>query len=838
VRAFRFGLAAVFVAVEAIVALALIFSTDSEDNPWITAGFAVTAGVLFAVSGLVAMWRRPDNATGLLLAAVGYTWFLGALTAATNDWVFTVGYVFSGTAFVAFTALALAFPSGRLARGAERWVVAGAAILLIGSSLLEAMLTADPASDCDSCAQSTIVVVEAPDAARAVEVVTEVLGLALIATITIVLVRRWRRASAALRRVLGPVLAAFGATLLVLSVSIAADAVNSSWERPLSAVFLAVFATVPLAFLFGVLRTRLAQSAAATVVASLRAGLTLRETLAGALNDPSLDVVYWLEARSIWVEADGTKAATPTASADRSVRFVEQDGRATAALLHDPALDQEPGLLETVVQAAALALGNEGLRAALRAQYLFLETITDTAPSLLIAVGLDGRILNQNQAAVTAAGYDDEEELRGQLFWDAFIDPSEREGTRDRFFGAAPDHPPGEHENAFVNRRGDRYVIAWRSAPLVDDDGAVISIISGGTDITDRKARELELRRERDATTTVLMSIPSVVVVLDCDLRIRDRDVDNPLAAVNRAFREALGWRDEDLVHRSFLELVDPAGIDVAVGALERAAAGSASDAVETAWRKSDGDRVFFQWTAAPIADVTGRTDRLVLVSGTDVTDRRRHEEEVRASRARIVRAADDARRRLERNLHDGAQQRLVSLSLSLRLVQTKLKDDPEGAAAALAASRDELASALEELRELARGIHPAVLTDRGLAAAIEALVARSPVPVTADVPDLQLDPVVEAAVYYVVSESLANVAKYAQAETVAVQAAVVDGVVNVSVTDDGVGGADPAAGSGLRGLADRLAALDGSLVVDSPEGAGTRVHGEIPLRTRVVEYG
>ena len=202
------------------------------------------------------------------------------------------------------------------------------------------------------------------------------------------------------------------------------------------------------------------------------------------------------------------------------------------------------------------------------------------------------------------------------------------------------------------------------------------------------------------------------------------------------------------------------------------------------------------------------------------------------ASRARIVEAGDAERRRLERNLHDGAQQRLVSLSLALRLARSRLSEDPEASATLLAAAGEELATALEELRELARGIHPAILTDRGLAPALEALAARTPVPVNLRaVPAERLPGQVEAAAYYVVSESLANVAKYARASSVDVAVVCDDGWATVEVCDDGVGGADAAAGSGLRGLADRVEALDGHLVVDSPDGAGTRVLARIPCR-------
>jgi signal transduction histidine kinase len=224
----------------------------------------------------------------------------------------------------------------------------------------------------------------------------------------------------------------------------------------------------------------------------------------------------------------------------------------------------------------------------------------------------------------------------------------------------------------------------------------------------------------------------------------------------------------------------------------------------------------------------SGGDEFLMIVR--EITERKRQQEELEASRARIVAAGDEARRKLERNLHDGAQQRLVSLSLSLRLVQGQLHKDPAAAEAQLERSRAELAEALEELRELARGIHPAILTDRGLEAALEALASRSPLPVEIEGPEVELPPTVEAAAYYVVSEALANVTKYAQASLVKVSVGQENGFALVEVVDDGVGGADPERGSGLSGLSDRLASLSGKLSVVSPPGAGTRVRAEIPL--------
>jgi signal transduction histidine kinase len=205
--------------------------------------------------------------------------------------------------------------------------------------------------------------------------------------------------------------------------------------------------------------------------------------------------------------------------------------------------------------------------------------------------------------------------------------------------------------------------------------------------------------------------------------------------------------------------------------------------------------------------------------------------EELRRSRARIVEAGTAERRRLERNLHDGAQQRLVALSLTMRLAQGRMRKDPDGAEKLLAGAQDELTRALEELRELARGIHPAVLSDRGLKAALEALAGRSPVPVDlAGTPPERLPAPVEAAAYFVVAEALTNVVKYANASQARVSISRSNGHAVVEIADDGIGGADPGRGSGLRGLADRISALDGTLELSSPAGAGTLLRAEIPV--------
>ncbi len=238
---------------------------------------------------------------------------------------------------------------------------------------------------------------------------------------------------------------------------------------------------------------------------------------------------------------------------------------------------------------------------------------------------------------------------------------------------------------------------------------------------------------------------------------------------------------------------------------------------------------VVVAWLVRGLALTEVLLARLLLSPGRSVELEERVEE-LTETRAAAVDAQDAELRRIERDLHDGAQARLVALAMDLGLAQEKLGTDPAGAEKLLASAHDEAKTALRELRDLVRGIHPAVLADRGLDAALSALAARSPVPVALEVePVGRLSATVEAAAYFLVSEALANIARHSGAARATVRVARRDGLVVLEVEDDGVGGADPARGSGLTGLEGRVRALDGSLSVASPPGGGTILHAELP---------
>jgi PAS domain S-box-containing protein len=449
----------------------------------------------------------------------------------------------------------------------------------------------------------------------------------------------------------------------------------------------------------------------------------------------------------------------------------------------------------------------------------------ESSPLAIIEVDLESRVIRWNRAAECMFGWTHEEML-GQSAT-PMVPPSKRAEDEELVARVRAGESYTGYQTVRRRKDGSLFAVRMAGGPVHDAAGRLVSNVVVYDDISEGKQQEERLQ-------AVIDSSPLALVEFGLDTRIR---LWNP--AAERIF----GWSRQEMLGRGNLPMAPPSKRAESEELFARVSAGEWLNDYETVRQRKDGTLVAVSIAAAPVRDGSGQVIGN-MVAYTDITERKAQEAEVHrlnaelhaqlaelaASRARIVTAADTERRRLERNLHDGAQQRLVSLSLSLRLALAKLDSDPAAARAAFAEAGNELALALEELRELARGLHPAVLTDRGLRAAVGMLAGRAPVPVEiAAIPDQRLPEPVEAAAYYLIAEALTNVAKYAQASTVRVGVAASEASVVVQVSDDGVGGADPATGSGLRGLADRVEALGGSLEVVSPAGAGTSLRAEIP---------
>jgi signal transduction histidine kinase len=546
-------------------------------------------GLMFIGAGAIAWTRRPENFTGPMLVASGALWFVGSSEGSPVGALASLSFSFGGYYDPVLAFLALAFPVGRLRGPVDRIVVLGM-FGVMGVRTLARLLLNEPAIyyDCP-CPRNPFRVALNQSLFEGVNNTTTAAMALLAATAAVLLFVRLRTGTGAAHRVSRPVvvaglaamgIAAYHSTANTLMLAVGLDPLPNA-ETFRQVVIWTLFAgraLVPVGFLVGVLRLRGSRAAVADLVLELADPLPrehLRTSLAQSLGDPSLEVAFWSPDRAGYEDEVGRAIALPVDDPSRGVTAIQRGSEPLAALIHDPALLEDPGLVQSVGAAMRMAVENERLRAGL------------------------------------------EEQLR-----------------------------------------------------------------------------------------------------------------------------------------------------------------------------------------------------------------------EVRASRARIVAAADAERSRLERDLHDGAQQRLLTLSLALRLARSQAAGARNPALEATLASADqELKQALAEIRELARGIHPVVLSRAGLGAALRSLAERSMVPVRiATTPEGRFPPPLEAAMYFIVSESLANVAKHARASRATVSVTNSDGWLRAEVSDDGIGGADAASGSGLRGLEDRVAALGGRLRIDSPAEGGTSVVAELPL--------
>jgi signal transduction histidine kinase len=544
----------------------------TEPGPLLT----LLVGASLLGSGLASWRARPENRLGPVMVVTGFAWFASQLSEASSPLPYTVGAAVQYVFVSGFVYLLLSFPSGRLESPLDRalvWAVIGLNVVLP----LVAMLYGNKAGlRCATCPDNLLQVFHNNARAHRLLDFQRLLGAVLILTMIGVLVWRWRRASAAQRRAVAPVLVAGCATFAALCWTVIDDLVGDPLNALPATVFFYLSATVPVSVLIVFLQRRLARGGVAGLVVQLgepSASANLREALARALGDPSLELAFWFPAEARYVGGDGRTVELPAADSGRLSTFVEREGQPIAVLLHDPVLEHNAELVQSVCAAAGLALENERLQAELRA--------------------------------------------------------------------------------------------------------------------------------------------------------------------------------------------------------------------------------------------------RLV---------------ELQASRARLVEATDAERRRIERDLHDGTQQRLVSIAMSLGLLEAKLPAQAGAAQPIVRETRESLALALQELRELSHGIHPPLLVERGLAPALDELCRRAALPTRLQAAlGERLPDRVESAAYFLASEALTNAAKHSHGTDVLVAVSYDGQSLTVEVSDNGIGGASPSGGSGLRGLADRVEALGGRLTISSPPGRGTALRAEIP---------
>jgi PAS domain S-box-containing protein len=812
-----------------LAALSLILTSDHADDPAVLAAITLLLGWSFIGSGLVAWSHRPENPFGRLMVAEGFAWLLQSLQSSNSSVPFSIGLLLSNIPFALLAHLLLAYPRGRLESRISRAIVIAVYLDVTVLQLAWLLFYEPSAHGCDGCPANVFLIDQNDQLTNVLSGAAQIIGaLAVLGTVAI-FVQRWRVATPPARRALGPVLWCGGITASLLAFALISSFFSEKVSNISYLLTLFFLASIPFAFTAGLLLRRLARLRVIGLLLELvqsQAPGRLKDSLARTIGDPSLAVAYWIPESASYVDAAGQPVELPPPGSDRIATIVERDGQRIGALVHDAMLADNPELVDAVSAAAGLALENERLQAELLARIAELgesegrlRALFEATPLAILEIELDTRVTYWNPAAERLFGWTSEEVVGRPVPFVPADRQEELQALRERLLA-------GESVSGIESQRlrkdGSLVDIVVSGAPVVDADGKVVRFMAVLADITGRLRAQAELRSERDFISAVVDTADALVIVTDRDGRF---------VRFNQACERLTGYTFEEVRGRPFWELfIAPEEAPRIRAAVGRVWAGDFPSQNENHWILRDGGSRLIAWSNTALLDADGGIEYMVS-SGLDITERKRAEEEIRASRARIVEAGDAERRRLERNLHDGAQQRLVALSLALRMARSRVRSSPEAAAELLGAAGDELGQALTELRELARGIHPAVLTDRGLEAAVEALAERAPTRVDVQIAvGERLPAPIEAAAYYVVSESLTNVAKYASANAVTVSVEREDGVARVEVVDDGVGGADPTLGSGLRGLVDRVEALDGRLEVLSVPGGGTTVRAEIPV--------
>jgi PAS domain S-box-containing protein len=502
----------------------------------------------------------------------------------------------------------------------------------------------------------------------------------------------------------------------------------------------------------------------------------------------------------------------------------------------------------------------------------FARVLTETTQALVCVLDAEGRILLFNDSCERATGFQRDEVL-GRDARDFVIPPEEAEAFGDvlaYIWRTGLSSPQVGH---WATKDGGRRLLAWSNKLMQTDDGSNSYLVTTGIDLTepasqpegalvgDVEAKLAEIGRlaqeqralRRVATLVASEATPERVFAAVSEESARVLEVggsavfryegDDTATVLGRHDRDDVGvFKVGDRIladDNTAIGRARDTGLPARIDDYFSLDTEVAKLMIAVGYRSTVAAPIFVggvPWGAVGIAavddlppDSEARLMGFCELASLAVASAQARED-LQSSRARIVKAGDEQRRKLERNLHDGAQQRLVSLALTIRLARAKLPADPDTLEPILAGAAAELDMALEELRELARGLHPAALTEQGLAPALEALGERLSVEVKVDALDERLPDHVEATAYYICSEALTNVAKHAEASCAHVTFEREGGILRFEITDDGRGGADPRDGSGILGLRDRAEASGGTLFVISPPGKGTVVTGTLPL--------
>jgi PAS domain S-box-containing protein len=491
---------AVTVLTLALVAgvIAIGATSNHEESIGASLALAIPIGLAFVISGVIARIQRPDNRTGTLLLLVGLTWFLNGISGANNAYLFTLGITLSAVTLGVLAHLLLAFPSGRLDTRRQRVLAVGGYVLAFAANPI-ILLFSDPRESCARCPRNVMLVHHEQGLARALDIATAVLAVLLVAGIAAVLVQRWRTATAAYRRAVAPVLIAGAAMLVLLAANLTYDAGRTEpGQTPLGWALMVALLGVPLAFLLGLLRSRLARDSVSRLLAESPEASTPQQTEAAlrrALGDPTLELGFWLPERSVYVGSAGQPLETPAGDLRVGTLLDDDDGRPLAAVVHDPALLEERELLDGALAAARLAIQKDRLQAEATARMRelererdFVRAVVNSAPAFFCVLDADGRIIRFNATLEATTGLMDTDEVRGRAFWDVFPAPRDRAAVRRAIERRAAD----EQEHRWIAKDGGECVVIWRMTTLPEDR----FLVSGG-DITARKVMEEELRQSR-----------------------------------------------------------------------------------------------------------------------------------------------------------------------------------------------------------------------------------------------------------------------------------------------------------------------------------------------------